>query len=99
MGHVPLFSCPTDFHPPQMFVSSLRGMGLHCKAVCSFQPKQLKVGLSETATHLHCTMDKLVCFVLSLQSRCCPTEVLVVTMFYPCRFRQTWPTPCSSSTA
>ena len=30
--------------PPalQLFVSSLRGMGLHCKAVCSFQQKQLK---------------------------------------------------------
>lgn len=35
---------PGAFHsvPLQMFVSSLRGMGLHCKAVCSFQPKQLK---------------------------------------------------------
>lgn len=29
-------------HPAQMFVSMLKGLGIHTKAVCSFQPRQLK---------------------------------------------------------
>ena len=33
--------CP----PLQLFVSMLRGLGITTKAVCSFQPKQLKVGM------------------------------------------------------
>jgi hypothetical protein len=43
------YSTPRDL---KMFVSSLRGMGLHCKAVCSFQPKQLKIPLEVARTVL-----------------------------------------------
>jgi hypothetical protein len=46
------YSTPHDL---QLFVSALRGCGLHCKAVCSFQPRQLKIppAVADTVLFFH----------------------------------------------